>query len=133
MHFGAAGWRDVAAKAPLTRDTIFRIASMTKPVVSAAALQLVEAGALELEAPIARWLPEASRLRVLRSPTAPLDDTVPLQRPPTLFDLLPHTAGFAWTAGLDAPVTRAVAEAAEQRPLTPAIRTPSSAGSAPCR
>ncbi|CAN7542472.1 serine hydrolase [Phenylobacterium sp. LjRoot219] len=117
VHVQAAGWRDLAARTPLTRDTLFRIASMTKPVVSAAALQLVEAGQLALDAPIARWLPEAATLRVLRHPIAELDDTTPLERPPTLFDLMTHTAGFAWTAGLDAPVTRAVAQAAEQRPL----------------
>lgn len=117
VQFAAAGWRDLAARTPLTRDTIFRIASMTKPVVSAAALQLVEAGVLALDAPIARWLPEASALRVLRHPAAELDDLTPLERPPTLFDLMTHTAGFAWTAGLDAPITRAVAQAAQQRPL----------------
>jgi len=117
LHVHAAGWRDLAGRLPMERDTLFRIASMTKPVVSAAALQLVDQGRLELAEPIARWLPEAAWLRVLRRPAAELDDTVPLERPPTLFDLMTHTAGFAWTGGLDAPITRAVAEAAQPRPL----------------
>ena len=117
--FEAAGFRDLEARTPITRDTIFRIASMTKPVIGAAAMALVEDGRLELEAPISRWLPEAGALRVLRTPEAELDDTVPLAQPITLFDLMTHTAGFAWGIGLHAPITRAMAKAAGATPFIP--------------
>src|SRR5512143_1180286 len=52
------GSRDLEAKAPMTRDTMFRIASMTKPVTSIAALMLLEEGKLRLEDPVVKWLPE---------------------------------------------------------------------------
>lgn len=117
--FQAAGFGDLAARTPITRDTIFRIASMTKPVIGAAAMALVEEGRLDLAAPLTRWLPEAAVLTVLRAPEAELDDVTPLARPPSLFDLMTHTAGFAWGAGLDAPVTRAMAEATGATPFIP--------------
>ncbi len=63
------GMRDIAAAAPMRRDTLFRIASMTKPVTSVAALMLIEAGKLRLDDPISRWLPEFAQMRVLRDPT----------------------------------------------------------------
>jgi CubicO group peptidase (beta-lactamase class C family) len=119
QSFDAVGFRDLAAHTPITRDSIFRIASMTKPVIAAAAMTLVEDGQLELEAPISRWLPEAGTLRVLRTPESELDDTAPLARPVTLFDLMTHTAGFAWGTGLHAPITRAMAKAAGATPFTP--------------
>lgn len=117
--FEAVGFRDLATRTPITRETIFRVASMTKPVIGAAAMVLVEDGRLDLAAPIARWLPEAEALQVLRTPTSPVDDTVPLARPVTLFDLMTHTAGFAWGIGLDAPVTRAMAQATGGTPFIP--------------
>src|SRR6202012_1129170 len=54
----ALGWRDREAHSPMSRDTLFRIASMTKPVTSVAALTLVEQGVIALDDPVARWLPE---------------------------------------------------------------------------
>lgn len=117
--FAAAGFRDLQARAPIGRDTIFRIASMTKPVIAAAAMALVEDGRLQLEAPISRWLPEAGDLQVLRTPRSELGDTVQLARPVTLFDLMTHTAGFAWRSGLHAPITRAMASATGASPFIP--------------
>src|ERR1041385_6064561 len=63
--------------APMRRDTIFRIASLTKPVLAAAAMMLVDDGRLALDAPVDRWLPELADRRVLRRVDGPLDDTVP--------------------------------------------------------
>src|SRR5688572_2766696 len=54
----AVGWRDVRAALPVERDTLFRIASLTKPITSAAALMLLEEGRFALEDPITRWAPE---------------------------------------------------------------------------
>ena len=58
VHSDAFGWRDEETRAPIHRGTIFRIASMTKPVVSVAALMLLEEGRLRLDDPVDRWLPE---------------------------------------------------------------------------
>jgi CubicO group peptidase (beta-lactamase class C family) len=92
----ALGWRDLEARSPMTHDTLFRIASMTKPVTSVAALMLIEEGRMALGDPIARWLPELAELKVLSSPDAPLDHTEALRAPITLLDLLTHRAGFAY-------------------------------------
>jgi CubicO group peptidase (beta-lactamase class C family) len=109
VHEHLCGLQDIENGVPMRRDAIFRIASMTKPVVSAAAMILVEDGVLRLHDPVARWLPEAANLRVLRSPDAELDDTVAARRQPTVFDLLTHTGGFAQYGG-EAPIGRAVVE-----------------------
>ena len=63
----ALGWRDIEASAPMQPDTMFRIASMTKPITSVAALMLVEQGRLDLDEPITRWVPELANRRVLAS------------------------------------------------------------------
>src|SRR5215468_2913051 len=69
------GWRDVEARLPIERNTIFRIASMTKPITSVGALMLAEEGRITLNDPIARYAREFSDMRVLRSPEGPLDET----------------------------------------------------------
>jgi CubicO group peptidase (beta-lactamase class C family) len=79
---------------PMREDTLFRIASVTKPIGGALTLALVEDGVLALDDPIARWLPEMARPRVLVAPDAPLDDTVDAARPLTVRDLLTSTAGW---------------------------------------
>lgn len=75
------------------RDTIFRIASMTKPVIAVAALTMVEDGVIRLEDPIDRWIPELAHPRVLRAIDAAVDDTVPALRSITVRDLLTFTLG----------------------------------------
>jgi CubicO group peptidase (beta-lactamase class C family) len=118
-HVHSAGWMDKAAAVPMRRDAIFRMASMTKPIVSAAVMALLEDGELRLHDPVARWLPELANVRVLRTPQSELDDTVPAIRPPTLHDLLTHTGGFGGrTAGGDLGLTRAFADI-DQGPWTP--------------
>src|SRR3954470_13710768 len=82
------GWRDIERKLPVERDTIFRIASMTKPITSVAALTLVDEGRVGIHDPIARYAPEFSQMRVLRSPDGPLDETDPAERLITFEDLL---------------------------------------------
>ena len=80
---------------PIRRDTIFRIASMTKPIVAAAAMILVEECRLRLGEPVDGLLPELAGRRVLRRPDAPLDDTVPAERSITLRDLLRFASASA--------------------------------------
>ena len=105
------GMRDIAAAAPMQRDTLFRIASMTKPITSTAALMLIEAGKLRLDDPISRWLPEFADMRVLREPAGALDDTVPAQRALTVNDLLTHRAGLAYTFTSMGPIAKAYEQA----------------------
>ncbi|KND55720.1 Beta-lactamase class C and other penicillin binding protein [Candidatus Paraburkholderia kirkii] len=92
----ALGFRDIESRTPMTRDTLFCIASMTKPVTSVAALMLVEEGRIALESAVTNWLPELAKLTVLRDPEGPLAQTEPVGKPITLLDLLTHRAGFAY-------------------------------------
>jgi CubicO group peptidase (beta-lactamase class C family) len=87
-HVVTAGMQDIASATPMRRDTIFRIASMSKAIFAAAALTLVEEGRIALDDAIDRWLPELADRRVLRTIDGPLDDTVPARRPISLRDLL---------------------------------------------
>ncbi len=95
----------------MERDTIFRIASMTKPVAAVAAMMLVEETKLRLDDPVERFLPELANRRVLRRMDGPLDDTVPANRPITLRDILTMRCGLGMVStqsGL--PIQKAFAE-----------------------
>jgi CubicO group peptidase (beta-lactamase class C family) len=107
----AVGWADVEAKTPLARDNLFRIASMTKPITSVAALTLLEEGAFALDDPIARWAPEFSEMRVLRSPDGALDETEAAARPITFEDLLTHRAGITNGGFHSGPIAAAYSRA----------------------
>jgi methyl acetate hydrolase len=97
LYQGAFGHRDAASQVPVTQQSIFRIASMTKPVTAVAALQLVERGKLKLDDPVGKYLPELAELQVLDGFAA---DGHPILRPaasPVLLGhLLTHTSGFAY-------------------------------------
>ena len=101
------GYRDIATKAPMARDTLFRIASMTKPVTSVAALMLMEEGKLRLEDPITKWVPEFAEMRVLKKADGPLDDTYPAQRPITIEDLFTHRSGLSYAFSALGPISKA--------------------------
>ena len=94
VHLEEIGTRAFGDRAPMRRDTIFRITSMTKPVTAVAAMILVEECRLRLDEPIDRWLPELADRRVLRRIDGPLDDTIPARRPISLRDLLTFRAGL---------------------------------------
>jgi CubicO group peptidase (beta-lactamase class C family) len=104
----------VAAVDPMRRDTLFRITSMTKPVTAAAALIMVDEGKLRLDDPVDALLPELTQRKVLRRIDAPLDDTVPAERPITLRDILTFRMGFGivWGAPDATPIQRAANELA---------------------
>jgi CubicO group peptidase (beta-lactamase class C family) len=94
VHVDAIGVKAFDSTEPMRRDTLFRIASMTKPVLAAATMLLVEEGKLALDEPVDTWLPELANRRVLRHIDGPLEDTAPANRPITLDDLLTFRMGF---------------------------------------
>ncbi len=93
-HTDVVGWQDQEAAIPLKRDTIFRVASMTKPVASVATLILLEEGKFRMEDPIDRWIPELANRKVLKDPAGAIDDTYPSPRPITVGDLLTQRPGL---------------------------------------
>ena len=119
VQVNTIGRRDIAADAPMTRDTLFRIASMTKPVTTIAALMLLEDGKLRLEDPITKWLPEFAGMQVLKDAAGPIDDTYPAARDITVEDLMTHRAGLAYAFTSVGPI----AQAHEDR-LGPPLGTP---------
>jgi CubicO group peptidase (beta-lactamase class C family) len=111
VHVAAQGHRDLATGLAMTRDTLFRIASLTKPVTSVAALMLVEEGRIALDDPITRWAPEFATMTVLSNPDGPLDAVEPARGPITVVDLLTHRAGFTYGDFHAGPIAAAYAEA----------------------
>ena len=111
IHTTALGWRNIEAGLPIERDTLFRIASMTKPITSTAVLMLFDEGRFALDDPIARWAPEFSDMRVLRSPNGPLDQTDPAERSITFDDLLTHRSGLTYGEFHSGPIAAACDEA----------------------
>lgn len=107
----AIGMRDLETGAPMRPDTLFRIASMSKPITSAAALMLMEEGRIALDDPITRWIPELADLRVLRDPAGPLDDTTSAARAITVEDLLTHRSGIAYAPFSEGPLQQAYEQA----------------------
>src|SRR5262249_42053853 len=104
VYQGAAGKRALPAGPGMTVDSVFWIASVTKAITAAAAMQLVERGKVALEAPIGEVLPELADARVLDGFDAAGEPKLrPAKRPITLRHLLTHTAGFGydiWNADL---------------------------------
>ena len=113
VHVDASGLSVFGGNAPMQRDTIFRIDSLSKPVVAAAAMTLVEDCTLRLDDPIDAWLPELAERKVLRAIDGPLDDTVPANRPISLRDLLTLRMGLGYITdpvASDFPIQQAIIE-----------------------
>ncbi|MFC5451022.1 serine hydrolase domain-containing protein [Paenibacillus aestuarii] len=107
--------------APMRRDTIFRMASTSKPVTIAAAMVLLDECRLRLDDLVETWLPELADRRVLKRIDGPLDDTVPARRPITVRDLLTSTFGLGMDmTSLGTPIMGAIFE----RGLTPDLPVP---------
>src|SRR5918993_5600446 len=113
VHVDAIGTKAFGGSEPMRRDTIFRIASVTKPIVAAAAMILVEECVLRLDEPVDQWLPELADRRVLRAIDSPLDDTLPANRPIILRDLLTFRLGIGAVMVFPPryPIQQAMAEA----------------------
>jgi CubicO group peptidase (beta-lactamase class C family) len=88
---------------PMEPDTIFRIASITKPITAAGAMLLVDDGTMALDDPVAKWLPELAAPMVVRTPASPIDDVVPARRAITIRDLLTSRAGWGFPADFSLP------------------------------
>ncbi|MFJ3791299.1 serine hydrolase domain-containing protein [Kitasatospora sp. NPDC090091] len=120
-HVEAVGTMRHDGGAPMRRDTIFRMASTSKPVTMAAAMVLLDECRLRLDDPVEPWLPELADRRVLRRIDGPLDDTVPARRPITVRDVLTSTFGFGMDmTALGTPIMNAVFE----QGLTPDLPVP---------
>ena len=121
-QIATVGRRDLVSGALVERDTIFRIASLTKPVTTVAALTLLDEGRFALDDPITECAPELARMRVLRDPDGPLDQTDGATRPITFRDLLTHRSGLTYGEFHRGPIGRALEEtlgAEIDNPLTP--------------
>lgn len=118
----ALGTMAAGGTVPMRRDTIFRIASLTKPITAAAAMILVEECKLRLDEPVDRLLPELADRRVLQRLEGPLDDTVPARRPITLRDLLTFRLGIG--AVLAPRGTHPIQRAMDEAGLSPSPNPP---------
>ena len=97
------GFADLARRVPLSPDARFRLASLSKPIVSALALALIEDGVLALDEPIARWVPELASPQVMRSARGPVHDVVPAAEPVLVRHLLDSTCGWGFPGDLGLP------------------------------
>jgi CubicO group peptidase (beta-lactamase class C family) len=91
---------------PMARDSIFRLASITKPITAAAVMMLVEDGRIALDDPVGQWLPELANPKVVRTPASAVDDLVPAARPITVFDLLSSQAGYGFASDFTLPAVQ---------------------------
>jgi CubicO group peptidase (beta-lactamase class C family) len=96
VHSAVQGFADLERKIPMKDDTIFRIYSMTKPITSVAFMMLVEEGAVALDEPVHKYIPEWQNLGVFLAGTAPAFLTRPPSRPMLIVDLLRHTSGLTY-------------------------------------
>jgi CubicO group peptidase (beta-lactamase class C family) len=114
VFFESFGVRDVATKAPMTEDTIFRLYSMSKPVTSVAAMMLVDDGKLALDDPLAKYIPAFADVKVAAETRGgdgkPVLTTEPLKRPITIEDLLRHTSGITYGFYGDSAVRKLYAD-----------------------
>jgi CubicO group peptidase (beta-lactamase class C family) len=108
VEVAAAGRLALDGEEPAARDSIFQIASITKPITAAAVLRLVDAGEVALADPVARWLPELAAPVVVRTPASPVEDVVPAVRPITVEDLLTFRAGWGYPADFSLPAVEAL-------------------------
>ena len=95
VHFEVQGFQNVEKQIPMTKDTIFRMASMTKPITSVALMMLYEQGKFQLGDPISKWLPAFKDMQVAVYKSGRGYDLVPADPPISVWHILTHTAGFA--------------------------------------
>lgn len=135
-HVEAIGTMRHDGGAPMRRDTIFRMASTSKPVTMAAAMILLDECRLRLDDPVDQWLPELADRQVLKRPDGPLDDTVLAHRPITVRDLLTSTFGLGVDfESMASPIRAATFERLDYSVASgpPRSRTSGCAASANCR
>ena len=104
VHFEACGYQDAENKRPMTRDTVFRIYSMTKPITSIALMQLYEQGKFQLFEPVSRYIPAYGETKVLSGLGYLGKQYLPQDPPMSIHHLLTHTAGLSYGFFLDTPI-----------------------------
>ncbi|MFC5031300.1 serine hydrolase domain-containing protein [Streptomyces sp. DSM 41987] len=115
------GSADVDGTSPMVRDSIFRIASITKPVIAAALMMLVDDGRIALDDPVGQWLPELASPTVVRTPAGPVDDVVPAARAITVTDLLTFRAGYGFPSDFSLPAVGLLFSELKQGPPQPQL------------
>ncbi|MCZ4096828.1 serine hydrolase domain-containing protein [Streptomyces sp. H39-C1] len=115
------GSADVDGISPMVRDSIFRIASITKPVIAAALMMLVDDGRIALDDPVGQWLPELASPTVVRTPAGPVDDVVPAARAITVADLLTFRAGYGFPSDFSLPAVGLLFSELKQGPPQPQL------------
>ncbi|WCO68696.1 serine hydrolase [Iamia majanohamensis] len=108
----------------MARDSLFRIASLTKPITAAATMALVDRGRLALDEPVARWLPELAEPSVLRTPSSEPDDVVPAVRPITVRQLLTFQGGHGFPSDFTLPVVESLFALGQGPPQPQAVAAP---------
>jgi CubicO group peptidase (beta-lactamase class C family) len=121
VEVAAAGSADVDGTAPMARDSIFRVASITKPITAAAVMMLVEDGRIALQDPVREWLPELASPAVVRTPASPVDDVVPAVRPISVADLLTFRAGYGFPSDFSLPAVGLLFSELKQGPPQPQL------------
>ncbi|MFG3247954.1 serine hydrolase domain-containing protein [Streptomyces sp. NPDC048187] len=106
VEVAAVGALDTGGRAPTARDSLFRVASITKSVTASALLILVEEGRIALDDPVGTWLPELAKPSVVRTPSSPVHDEVPAVRPITVFDVLASQAGYGFASDFTLPAVQ---------------------------
>ncbi|MFE3179491.1 serine hydrolase domain-containing protein [Streptomyces violascens] len=119
VECAVAGSLDASGASPMARDSIFRIASIGKPVTAAALMMLVDDGRVALDDPISRWLPELASPMVVRTPSSPVDDVVPAERAITVADLLTFRAGYGFPSDFSLPAVAPLFSELRQAPPRP--------------
>ena len=117
----AAGSAGTDGACPMARDSIFRIASITKPVTAAAVMMLVQDGRVALDDPVGPWLPELASPAVVRTPAGPVDDVVPADRAITVADLLTFRAGYGFPPDFSLPAVQLLVSELKQGPPQPQL------------
>jgi len=112
VHYDAQGWRYKEENAPMPKDAIFSLMSMTKPIVSTALMMLWEDGKFMLDDPIAKWLPSYSKMTV-----TDVSGRVPAVRPVTIRNVLTHTSGLSLEPGSRPKTLMENIERSANRPL----------------
>jgi CubicO group peptidase (beta-lactamase class C family) len=115
---------DVEGTAPMARDSIFRVASITKPITAAAVMMLIDDGRILMDDPVEQWLPELASPTVVRTPASPVNDVVPAARPITVADLLTVRAGYGFPSDFSLPAVGLLFSELKQGPPQPLLVPP---------
>jgi CubicO group peptidase (beta-lactamase class C family) len=124
VEMEAVGFVDVDGSSPMASDSIFRVASITKPITAAAVMLLVDDGRIGLDEPVAQWLPELASPTVVRTPASPVDDVVAAARSITVLDLLSSCAGYGFPSDFSLPVIGLLFSELKQGPPQPQLVAP---------